>query len=330
MWSAAMRPWRLAGPGQRHLRRLARHEVLDLDGVSHGVDVRVAGLKVFVDPDAATRTDFQARLDRQLVLRAHADAEDDQLGRQALARLQPDDEAIRRLLERLGGLAEQQRHALARQFLGDGRRHLLVERRQHLVLQLDHRGCDAPAHEVLDQFQADEARPDDDGLLHALVHAGLDAVHVLQVPQGEDAGQVDAGQRRAQRCRTWGEDQLVVGFLVLPPRSEVTDTDLLRRPVDGLHGGPHPHVQVEAGPQALRRDDEQLVPLGDLAAEVVRQAAVGERHVRPPLEQDDVGVFRQATGTGGCRCAAGHATDDEQFHEQTSFVAQQVAGASLT
>ena len=129
----------------------------------------------------------------------------------------------RAVLERLGGLAEQQRHALARQLLSDGRRHLLVERRQHLVLQLDHRGCDAPAHEVLDQFQADEARPDDDRLLHALVHAGLDAVHVLQVPQGEDAGQVDAGQRRAQRCRSRSEDQLVVGLLVLPPRSEVTD-----------------------------------------------------------------------------------------------------------
>ena len=76
---------------------------------------------------------------------------------------------------------------------GNGRRHLLVERRQHLVLQLDHRGCDAPAHEVFDQFQADEAGPDHDRLLHALVHAGLDAVHVLQVSQGEDAGQVDAG-----------------------------------------------------------------------------------------------------------------------------------------
>ena len=145
--------------------------------------------------------------------------------------------------------------------------------------------------------------PDDDRLPHPLVQLTLDAVHVLQVPQGEDARQVDAGQRRADRGRTGGQDQLVVGFLVLPARSEVTDLDLLRRPVDRLHGGPHPHVELEAGPQALRRDDQQLVPFGDLAAEVVGQAAVGERHVRPPLEQDDLGVFRKTTGTGGCRCA---------------------------
>ena len=227
-------------------------------------------------------------------------------------------------------MTEQQRHAFARQFLSDGCRHLLVERRQHLVLQLDHCSCDTLAHEVFDQFQADEAGPDDHGLFHALVHAGLDAVHVLQVPQGEDAGQLDASERGPQWCRTWGEDQLVVGFLVLPSRSEVTDTNLLSRPVDGFNRSPHSHVQVEACPQAIRRDDQQLVSLGDLAAEIVGQTAVGEGHVRPTLEQDDVGVFRQATGTGCCRCAASHAADDEQFHEQTSFVAQQVAGASLT
>ena len=40
------------------------------------------------------------------------------------------------------------------------------------------------------------------------------------------------GGRKRRRPR--GEDQLVVGFLVLPPRSEVADTDLLRRAVDGL------------------------------------------------------------------------------------------------
>ena len=47
----------------------------------------------------------------------------------------------------------------------------------------------------------------------------LDAVDVLQVPQGEDAGQVDAGNRRTQRCRSGCQDQLVVGFLVLSPEA---------------------------------------------------------------------------------------------------------------
>ena len=111
--------------------------------------------------------------------------------------------------------------------------------------------------------------PNDDGLLHALVHSLLDAVHVLQIPQREDAGQVDAGNRRAQRCRSRCEDQLVVGLLVFPSRSEVADTNLLGRAVDGLDRRPGSHVELEAGPQPLRRGDEQLFPLGDLAANVV-------------------------------------------------------------
>src|SRR5262249_49869447 len=58
--------------GQRPLRRLAGYKVLDLDGVSNRIDIRVARLEMFVDPDAPTRPNFEARSDGQLVLRAHA------------------------------------------------------------------------------------------------------------------------------------------------------------------------------------------------------------------------------------------------------------------
>src|SRR5262249_45537016 len=158
----------------------------------------------------------------------------------------------------------------------------------------------------------------------------LDAVHVLEVAQGEDAGRVDARQRWAQRRCAGGEDELVVDSLVLPPRGQVTDPDLLRRPVDGLDRRAGAHVEVEPGPQALGGHDQQFVPLGDLAADVVRQAAVGERHFRPPLKEDDVGVLGQAAGAGRCGGTTGHAADDEQFHGQTSFVAQHIAAGPFT
>ena len=135
----------------------------------------------------------------------------------------------------------------------------------------------------------------------------------------EDAGQVDAGDRWAKWCCPWCEDQLVVGFLVFPSRSEVTNTNLLGSAVDGLDRRPGSHVELEAGTQPLRRGDEQFLPFGDLAADVVRQAAVGERHIRPPLKQNDLGIFRQATGTSGCGSSTSHATDDEQFHDRNSF-----------
>src|SRR6516225_6117024 len=49
----------IGGTGKRHLSRLARNHVADLDGVADGENVRVAGLQVFVDTDAAARAHFQ-------------------------------------------------------------------------------------------------------------------------------------------------------------------------------------------------------------------------------------------------------------------------------
>ena len=184
--------------GQRHLRRFAGHEVLDLDGVSHRVDVRIGGLQMLIDLDATTRTDPQPRIDRQLVFGTHPDPQDHQLSRQTRTRLQHDREVSRPLLECLGGLAQQQRHASGYQVLGERCRHLLVEGRQYLILQLDHRDPDAPAHQVLDQLETDEPRPHHDRPLDPMVDATLDLVHVLQVAQGEDARQVDTGNRRPQ------------------------------------------------------------------------------------------------------------------------------------
>jgi hypothetical protein len=54
---------------------------------------------------------------------------------------------------------------------------------------------------------------------------------------------------------------------------------------------------------------------------VPQRDAVRERHVRPALEDDDVGIFRQTAGTSRGGSAAGHAANDEQFHESTAFLA---------
>ena len=60
---------------------------------------------------------------------------------------------------------------------------------------------DAAPHQVLGQFQPDETGPDHDRPLDPVVDPILDAVHVLEVAQREDAGQVDARDRRPQGGR---------------------------------------------------------------------------------------------------------------------------------
>jgi hypothetical protein len=53
----------------------------------------------------------------------------------------------------------------------------------------------AEAHELLGHFEADETGADD-GDAAGGRGGGLEAVHVDERAQGEDAGVVDAGQRR--------------------------------------------------------------------------------------------------------------------------------------
>ena len=81
--------------------------------------------------------------------------------------------------------------------------------------------------------------------------------------------------------------------------------------VDGRDLGAHTHLDAEAALEQLWLGDEQLVAIGDLAADVVGQAAVGEGHIRVALEDDDPGVLVHAAGAGGSGGAAGNTADDE-------------------
>ena len=277
----------VGGPGQRHLGRFAGHEIHDLDGIADGVNVGIAGLQILVDADAAAGPDLQSGVHRQLVLRPHADAQDDQLCHQSFARFQAYGQSVGRGLKRGGRLTQYQFHSRGRQAFGDRSGHLPIERRQHLVLQLDEGRGNAAANEVFDHFQADESGPHHHGLPHALVQACLDLVGILEIPQGEDSRQIDAGNGRPQRRRSRGQNQLVVGFLVLAAGGQIANAHRLRRAVDGLDFGASPHVEVEAGPHTFRRNQQQFGPLGDLAAEVVGQAAVGKRDVAAAFDEHD-------------------------------------------
>ena len=202
------------------------------------------------------------------------------------------------------------------ELLGHRRGHFRIQRRQDLLVQLDQRDGDAAADEAFGHFQADETGADDDRPPPAAVQRPLDAVRVMEISQGEDAGQIGAGDRQARRGGAGGQNQLVVGLAIDPAGGQIADNDALACPVDRLDLGLRSHVQFEPLAEPLGRDDQQLAAIGDLAAEVVGQAAIGKRDVRSSLEEDDFGVFRKASRPGGSRGAARHASDNKQFHDR--------------
>jgi hypothetical protein len=201
-----------------------------------------------------------------------------------------------------------------RECLDDRHDHLRIEWRQHLRLEFDHHRLHAPFDEILRQFEADEAGPDHDHPLCGRVHPSLDAVNIVEVAEREHVRQIDARNRRPQRSSTRGEDQRIVGFVIHAARVGLLHAHLLGLPVDRLHARPRADIESKPLPQQLRLGNEEFVTRGDLAADVVGQTAIGERHVRPAFEHHDLRILGEPPRPRRRRCPARHATDDDQFH----------------
>lgn len=179
-------------------------------------------------------------------------------------------------------------------------RHVGIENRQDVVAALHHGHLEPALAEVLGHLEADEARAHhgDAPRPLALDEVG-DAVGVLDGAQREQALAVLAGQPRHDRARAGGEDELVVALDVLAAIIEPANGDGAGLGVDGDGLLAHAHVDVEARTEALGRLQRELGAVGDGAADVVRQAAVGVAHVAGALDHDDLGVLVQAAQAGG-------------------------------
>ena len=66
--------------------------------------------------------------------------------------------------------------------------------------------------------------------------------------------------------------------------------------------------------EAIRLHDEEIIAVGDHAAEMVRQTAVRIRNELSFFEQDDLRMFVQPSQPRGCAGARGNSADDNGFH----------------
>ncbi len=134
---------------------------------------------------------------------------------------------------------------------------------------------DTAGEEVLDPLEPDETGADHDGVrVGSNVEEGHDAVHVLHAAQGGggDAAIGPAGRGAGARR----DDQVVVHDRVDCARVEIAHRDGLRARVDADDLVPHPHVETEARRERLGGLQQKRRPVGDHAADVVREAAVRE------------------------------------------------------
>ena len=200
-------------------------------------------------------------------------------------------------------------------------RHLEVEGCHDLVHRLEDGDVDAGFLQVLGHLEADEPAADHDGRFDLLlIDHGAEQIGVRDGPEGVDPRGVDARDRGPQGRGTGRKDQLVVAFRVIIVRIAVVDRDGLVRAVDRRDLIVGPDIDAETVSHLLRRGDEQGVSRADDVADMVRQSAVGVRDIVSTLEHDDFGFFIESAQSGRTTGPACHAADNDNFHQETSFI----------
>jgi hypothetical protein len=79
--------------------------------------------------------------------------------------------------------------------------------------------------------------------------------------------------------------------------------------MDGGDLVPDPHVHPEAGEEALRRLERQVLGVLDDPADVVGQAAVGVGDIAGAFEDHDLRLFVQPADTSRSRGPSGYAAN---------------------
>ena len=261
-----------------------------LHGVAGREDVGCRGAHLRVDHDAAARPDLQTGVPGEVDVgtRPGRHHDDVSLQRRAVGQIEHEP-AVLSPANRRGGRAEPQVHIVGADVVVQDPCHLGVQPRHEPLGPLDDGGLQPARPEGLGELQPDVAAADDDGARGVLVQLGDDAVHVGDVAQHVDPRVVGTRDRWPDRFGPRAQHELVVGLPVRPPLREVAHLDFLGVAVDADHVLPGPHVERQALAEALRRLQQQAVPVRDGPADVVRQAAVRERDIVVTLEHDDLG-----------------------------------------
>ena len=179
--------------------------------------------------------------------------------------------------------------------------------------RLRHRHVEAAMPQLLGHFESDVTAAHHDGAATlAILRPRHDAFHVGDVAHHEMVRALDAGDGRPQRRCARGKNQRVVGLLVFAAGFQLAHPDAPGGAIDADDLGFDAHIQIEARLEALGRLHQQAVLLGDFTADEIRQSAVGKRHMRAALEDDDLAVLAQPPRA--CRRAgpAGDAADDDK------------------
>src|SRR5450756_1378751 len=292
-----------------------RDEVFDLDDVTDGVDIRVAGAQVFVHQDAVGGANCESSMFGYLRVWSYADSEDNHV----CCKLCPAGQGYRQrtvhvLRKRFDSVTQVQVDTMDLQFLMSVGSDVGVEERQHLRQHLDQCDVDLPLPQVLCDFDADEAPSDNDSLPDTSMDGLDDTVHIGDGPERIDALTVDARDGWAQGRTAGRQDELVIPVGRLGAGGEFFYSDCVCLPINTGYLMPRQEVDIEPLLHRRRCLDKQLAAICNDIAYVIGKPTIGETDVVSLFVNDDLRLLVEAAQARCSRSSPGVSTNNDDSH----------------
>ncbi|OQB25733.1 MAG: hypothetical protein BWY11_00213 [Firmicutes bacterium ADurb.Bin182] len=199
--------------------------------------------------------------------------------------------------------------------------HFKIQGCDDMVGELNYRHVKSRRLQVFRHFNSYISASDDHGFLRVLsLDEILDPVRVGYVPKRKYPFVIRAFDIRTDGRRAGRQYQIIVVFKICFSELVILDYHSFLLWIYGQYFVLHPDVYIKALVKAFGSLQSQPVSVAYFPAYVIRQSAVGERNILPPLEQYDLMILIKPSEPCRCRRSPGDPSDNNRFHNAAAFL----------
>ena len=198
-------------------------------------------------------------------------------------------------------------YAVPMQLILKQRNHICVKDRKDMRHRLDQSNRQPSLTQIFRKLHADESAADHNNAA-ARTDKGTNAIRILHTAQRRNTRMIDAGDLRTQRLCSRREQKRIITFRIYAVRRAHLYGTIFR--IHTRDFTAYTHIDVIHPTELLRSLEEQVPPLSDDIAHIVRQPTVCKGYILPTLKENDLRMLIQSAQTCRSRRSACHSTDN--------------------
>ena len=301
----------LGGTCKREARFFICDKMRHFDRIAYGVDVGNVRAVIVIDEDTARRAERDACRLCKFGFRPHAERHDDRPCSDLFA-------AFGRnvfFADLFDAVAEDESDAFVVQLFVQNLRHIVIERREHLVEFFDERDVFSGKLKVFCDFDTDKSAADyDDIAYRVLRNVIVDLFDIDDVAHRKYVRFIDARNRtRHDGRRARRKDERIVAFVKLFSARQILYGNRFFIGVYFEHFVRRFRDNIILFFKLLGRHKHEVAAFFYDPAQKKGQRTIRKRNVRPLFKHNDFSTFIESSGTGGNGSTACDSADDYDF-----------------